>query len=109
MLRVQNMPMRGRVKRGADQAPSARSMPPARIVGAVRAHRAEGRAIVITYSAAQYAGYLALAPDLVYSLNIPDGAALDAHLARLDTELAGIVAEIRRCAASLRSSGTTAP
>lgn len=36
-------------------------------------------------------------------------AALDAHLARLDTELAGIVAEIRRCAASLRGSGTTAP
>lgn len=31
--------------------------------------------------------------------------ALDSHLARLDAELAGIVGEIRRCAASLRASG----
>ncbi len=89
-------------------------VPPARIVGAIRAWRAEGRAVVITYSAAQYAGYLVLAPDLVYSVNIPDLTALDAHLAlpgaRADRMLAFVGTRVPDAAlvARLRALGIPA-
>lgn len=56
-------------------------LPPAEVVAAVRRHRAEGRAVVITYTPAEFAAFLALAPDLVYSVSTRTADELNATLA----------------------------
>lgn len=54
-----------------------RDVPEAVFVRALRAANAEGFVVVITYTPEQYARYLALAPDLVYSVTVDSDAALD--------------------------------
>ncbi len=56
-------------------------VPPAVLVRAIRRAGAEGRALVITYTAGELAAYLRLAPDLVYSVPAATPAELEAVLA----------------------------
>lgn len=56
-------------------------VPPRLLVRALREARAEGYAVVITYTPEQYAEYVALAPDLVYSVTVDGAATLDRLLA----------------------------
>ena len=58
-----------------------RDLPASVLVRALRAARAEGFAVVITYTPEQYAEYLALAPDLTYSVTVDSNATLDRLLA----------------------------
>ncbi|MDX1530990.1 MAG: glycerophosphodiester phosphodiesterase family protein [Rhodothermales bacterium] len=58
-----------------------RGLRPERLVEAVRQAGAENRAVVITYTPEQFEAYRALAPDLIYSVNVETPADLDRLLA----------------------------
>ena len=64
-----------------------RKVAPSVVVDAIRSSSAQNRALVIVYDARRYARFMALAPELIYSISVRSGEALRAYEeaeARLD-------------------------